>query len=110
MLRRSEHVALHKVVVAAELVEIHAGGSDHPNMSVREAAAQYEGHLFQTPLEPLGSIRLQNHLLLEVLHTMEHNRTLKDAEHKVTQEVTSSQPSNTFYLEKGQSILMNVCM
>lgn len=68
VLWRPEHVALHKVVVATELVEIHAGGSDHPDVSVGETSAQGEGHLLQTPGEPLGSLRLQSHLLLEVLH------------------------------------------
>lgn len=68
MLRCPEHVALHEVVVAAELVEIHVGGSDHPNVSVGEPPAQNEGDLLQTPVEPLGPLRLQSHLLLEVLH------------------------------------------
>lgn len=67
MLRCPEHIALHKVLVAAELVEIHVRGSDHPNMSVRETSAQGEGDLLQTPAEPLGSLGLQSHLLLEVL-------------------------------------------
>ncbi len=68
VLRCSEHVAHHKVEVAAELVEIHPRSSDHPNMSVRETSAQGEGDLLQTPGEPLGSLVLQSHLLLEVLH------------------------------------------
>lgn len=68
VLRRPKHVALHKVVVAAELVEIHVRGSDHPDVMVGEAAAQDEGDLLQTPAEPLGPIWLQGHLLLEVLH------------------------------------------
>lgn len=68
VLRRPEHVALHKVVVAAELVEIHVGGSDHPDVLVGEAAAQGEGDLLQTPAEPLGPVLLQGHLLLEGLH------------------------------------------
>lgn len=68
VLWRPEHVALHKVVVAAELVKIHAGGSDHPDVSVWEALPQGEGHLLQAPGEPLGSLRLQSHLFLEVLH------------------------------------------
>lgn len=68
VLRRSKHVTLHKVVIAAKLVEIHGGGSDHPDVLVREAVAQPEGHLLQTPAKPLGCIRLQSHLILEVLH------------------------------------------
>lgn len=68
MLGRSEHVTAHKVVVAAKLVEIQGGGSDHPDVLVGEAAAQRDGHLLQTPAEPLGGIRLQSHLILEVLH------------------------------------------
>lgn len=69
-----EHVALNKVVVAAELVEIHVGGSDHPNMSVREPPAQNEGDLLQTPAEPQGTLVLQSHLLLEVLHKHRRDR------------------------------------
>lgn len=68
-----KHVALHKVEVAAELVEIHVGGSDHPDISVGKTLAQGEGHLLQTPGEPLGSLRLQSHLLLEVLHKQKQN-------------------------------------
>ncbi len=75
VLRCPKHVALHKVVVAAELVQIHVGGSDHPNMAVRETAAQGEGDLLQTPAEPLRSLRLQRHLLLEVLHKTTHTHT-----------------------------------
>lgn len=73
VLRRSEHVALHKVVITAELVEVHGGGSDHPDVSVREAMAQHVGHLLQTPANPLGCIRLQSHLILEVLHATKHH-------------------------------------
>lgn len=68
VLRRPEHVALHKVVVAAELVEIHVRGSDNPDVLAGEAPAQDEGDLLQTPAEPLGPVRLQGHLLLEGLH------------------------------------------
>lgn len=68
VLRRSKHVALHKVLITAELVEIHGGGSDHPDVMVREAIAQHVGHPLQTPAHPLGCIRLQSHLILEVLH------------------------------------------
>lgn len=67
MLRSPEHVALHEVVVAAELVQIHSGGSDHPDVSVGETLAQSESDLLQTPAEPLSSFRLHRHLLLEVL-------------------------------------------
>lgn len=68
-----KHVALHKVVITAKLVEIHGGGSDHPDVLAREAVAQHVGHLLQTPANPLGCIRLQSHLILEVLHgTKEH--------------------------------------
>lgn len=67
VLRRSKHVAAHKVVVAAELVEVQGGGSDHPDVLVGEAVAQRDGHLLQAPAEPLGGIRLQSHLILEVL-------------------------------------------
>lgn len=67
MLRSPEHVALHEVVVAAELVQIHSGGSDHPDVSVGETLAQSESDLLQTPAEPLSSFRLHGHLLLEVL-------------------------------------------
>lgn len=67
MLRSPEHVALHEVAVAAELVQIHSGGSDHPDVSVGETAAQSESDLLQTPAEPLSSFRLHRHLLLEVL-------------------------------------------
>lgn len=74
MLWCPEHVALHKVVVAAELVEIHVGGSDHPNMSVGEPLAQNEGDLLQTPAEPQGTFVLQSHLLLEVLHKHRRDR------------------------------------
>lgn len=74
MLRCPEHVALHEVVVAAELVEIHPRGSDHPNMSARETTAQGERDLLQTPGEPLGSLMLQSHLLLEVLHKQHTDR------------------------------------
>lgn len=68
VLRSPEHVALHKVLVAAELVQVHARGSHHPHVSIRETAAQSEGDPLQAPGEPLGTLRLQRHLLLEVLH------------------------------------------
>lgn len=62
-----KHVALHKVVVAAELVQVHVRGSDHPDVVAGEPAAQDEGNLLQTPAEPLGTVWLKRHLLLEVL-------------------------------------------
>ena len=45
MLRRSKHVALHKVVITAKLVEVHGGCSDHPDVLAREAMAQHVGYL-----------------------------------------------------------------
>lgn len=77
VLRGPEHVALHKVVVAAELVEIHAGGSDHPNVAVRETPAEGEGDPLQAPGEPLGSVGLHSHLLLEVLKHTRKERLFK---------------------------------
>lgn len=82
VLRCPEHVALHEVVVAAELVQVHVRGSDHPDVAAGEPAAQDEGDLLQAPAEPLGSVRLKSHLLLEALrrqrkHTMESNQRYK---------------------------------
>lgn len=64
-----EHVALHKVAVATEFMQVHAGRSHHPNVAVGEASGQDEGHLLQTPGQPLRSFRLLGHLLFKVLHT-----------------------------------------
>lgn len=67
MLGRSKQVAFHKVVIAAELVQVHTGGSDHPHVAVREAATQGESDVLQAPGQPLRPLWLEQHLLLEVL-------------------------------------------
>lgn len=69
-----KHVAFYKVVVAAELMQVHAGGSNHPDMVVWEALAQGECDVLQTPGEPVASLRLSGHLLLEVLQNQHKDK------------------------------------